>query len=56
MSIKKMSEKLDIVDMYETAVNKVLREYLADRLAEEIASRISLEMMKNSQDLQDAMK
>lgn len=39
-------EELDFVDLYETAVNKVLREYLADRLAEDIASQISLEFCR----------
>ena len=39
-------EKIELVDLYETAVNKVLREYLSDRLAEEIVSQITLEFCR----------
>ena len=39
-------EELDLVDIYEAAVNKVLREYLADRLSEDIANQITLEFCR----------
>ena len=39
-------KELDLVDLYETAFNKVLREYLSDRLAEEIASQTTLEFCR----------
>lgn len=41
-------EKIDLVDLYlyKTAVKKVLREYLSDRLAKEISSQITLEFCR----------